>query len=66
MGVLSNAGQWQIHANDTVLIIHGYLGLREKTNVNAGQTNVALAVPQATALFYGSVKDSLGKSPAGD
>ena len=49
-----------MHADNTSLIVHGYLGLQNRTNVNAGQTNVALTVPHATALFYGSVKDNLG------
>ena len=60
LGVQSGSGQWGLSFDDTSLIVHGYLGLQNKTNVNAGQTNVALAVPKATALFYGSVKDGLG------
>jgi len=54
------AGTWKIKANDTVLIVHGYLGLQNKTNVTAGTTGVILTVPKATALIYGSVKDNLG------
>ena len=60
LGVQSGSGQWGLSFNDTSLIVHGYLGPQNKTNVNAGQTNVTLAVPKATALFYGSVKDGLG------
>jgi hypothetical protein len=59
------AGQWEVKADDTSLIVYGYLGLQNSTNVSAGQTNVIFAVPQATALFYGSVTDNLGKPMAG-
>jgi Putative Ig domain len=60
LGVQSGAGQWGLSYDDTSLIVHGYVGLQNKTNVNAGQTNVTLAVPKATTLFYGNVKDGLG------
>jgi hypothetical protein len=54
------AGTWGIKADDTALIVHGYLGLQDGTNVVAGATGVTLTVPKATALIYGSVKDNLG------
>ena len=54
------SGQWSVKADDTSLIVHGYMGLQNKTNVNAGATNVTIGVPQATALIYGIVKDNLG------
>ncbi len=60
LGVQSGTGQWGLSYDDTSLIVHGYVGLQNKTNVNAGQTNVTLAVSKATALFYGSVKDGQG------
>ena len=60
VGVQSSPVQWALRADDTSLIVHGYLGLQNRTNANAGQTGVTLAAPQATALFYGSVKDNLG------
>jgi hypothetical protein len=60
MGVQSGSGPWGLTVDDTGLIVHGYLGLQEGTSANAGQTGVILAVPKATALFYGSVKDGLG------
>ena len=53
------SGQWKVKADDTTLIVHGYLGLQNGTNVNAGAT-VTNAMPKATALIYGSVKDNLG------
>ena len=59
------AGKWKIKADDTALIVHGYLGLQNGTNVNAGATGVTLAVPKATALIYGSVKDNLGNPLTG-
>jgi len=65
IGVASNLGSWPLKVSDTSLIVHGYLKLQNKTNVNAGQTNVTLAVPQATALFYGSVKDIFGNPMPG-
>ena len=54
------AGGWDVMPNDTSLIVHGYLGLQNGTNVNAGTTGVTLTVHKATALIYGSVKDNLG------
>ena len=54
------AGGWNINVNDSSLIVRGYLGLQNGTNVNAGTTGVTQAVHKATALFYGSVKDNLG------
>jgi len=59
------SGQWNVRPSGDSLIVHGYLGLDEGTNVNAGATGVTLAVPQATALVYGSVQDSLGNPMAG-
>jgi hypothetical protein len=59
------SGQWGIKANDSGLPLHGYLGLQNRTNVAAGTTGVNIALPKATALIYGSVKDSLGNPMAG-
>jgi hypothetical protein len=53
------AGQWAMGSEDVGLLVHGYVGWNNDTNVNAGGA-VTLAYPQATALFYGSVKDNLG------
>ena len=60
-------GNWGIEADDTPLIVHGYLGLQSHngTNVTAGATGVTLAIPKATALIYGSVKDNLGNPLVG-
>jgi hypothetical protein len=54
------AGKWKLKADNTTLIVHGYLGLQNKTNVTAGTTGVSLPVPKATALIYGNVKDNSG------
>jgi len=54
------ADQWALGSDDSGLIVHGYAGWNNDTNVNAGATGVTLAYPQATALFYGTVMDSLG------
>jgi uncharacterized repeat protein (TIGR03803 family) len=59
------AGNWQIKADDTALIVHGYLGLQTDYITNAGATGVTVAVPEATALIYGSVKDNLGNPLVG-
>jgi hypothetical protein len=59
------AGTWEIQVSDKSLIVLGYVGLNNGTNVNAGTTGVTLAVPEATALIYGSVTDNLGNPLAG-
>ncbi|MGA3142677.1 MAG: choice-of-anchor tandem repeat GloVer-containing protein [Verrucomicrobiota bacterium] len=59
------AGTWTLQVQDSSLIVHGYVGLNNGTNVSAGATGVTLAVPRATALFYGSVTDNLGYPMAG-
>ena len=63
LGVI--AGQWDVDADDLSLIAHGYVGLQNSSSVSAGQTGIALAAPKATALFYGSVKDSAGNPLVG-
>ena len=55
-----NAGTWELNANEKSLLVLGYVGLNNGTNVNAGATNVTLAVPKDTALFYGRVTNNLG------
>jgi hypothetical protein len=54
------SGQWGINADDTSLTVHGYVGLQDRKGVNAGTTGISLAVPKATALFYGRVTDNRG------
>jgi hypothetical protein len=65
LGVQSGAGPWGLYFDQKTLITQGYVGLQNGTNVAAGATGITLAVPRATALFYGSVKDNLGNSLPG-
>lgn len=59
------SGTWGIGSDDTGLIVHGYVGYQDGTNVPAGTTGIIGPFNKATALFYGSVKDSLGNPLAG-
>jgi hypothetical protein len=63
LGVTS--GSWQIGVDDISLVPHGYVGPQDSLSVSAGQTDVTLPVPKATALFYGSVKDGSGNPMVG-
>ena len=65
VGVVSNLGNWSFKLKGERLIVHGYVGLNEKVSAAAGQTDVTLAVPKGTAMFYGSVKDNLGSPMPG-
>jgi hypothetical protein len=56
------AGNWGLQADDTPLIVHGYLGLQNGTALTPG---VILSVPKATALIYGKVRDDQGNPLAG-
>ena len=53
-------GRWNVGSDDSGLIVHGYVGSNNGTNVNNG-ANVTVPFPKANALFYGSVKDNTGK-----
>ena len=53
------AGTWSLGGDDSGLIIHGYVGWNNSTNVNAG-SSVTLAYNKANALIYGNVSDILG------
>ena len=53
-------GTWNVGNNDGGLIVHGYVGYQNGTNVPAGTTGIVGPYPKATAMFYGSVKDDLG------
>lgn len=61
-------GVWSLEGNDSGLIIHGYLGSQNssQTNTTGGSVSgITNALPKATAVFYGSVKDGLGNALAG-
>lgn len=64
--VQAGSAQWALRADDTSLIVHGYLGSQNKTGASPGQTGVTLAVPKATALIYGKIQDSLGNPLPGN
>ena len=58
-----NANQWRVDGDSASRALHGYLGLQNKTIVDTTTGSVSavtIALPKATALFYGSVKDNLG------
>ena len=63
-----NANQWGIEGNEQGLMAYGYLGLQNNTNVDTtggSVSGVTNALPKATAVFYGSVKDNLNHPLAG-
>jgi hypothetical protein len=56
-----NPGQWQFGGDDQVFSFLGYLGTDKGLTVDTTTGSVAsvtIAVPKATSLIYGSVKDS--------
>ncbi|HEV2329427.1 MAG TPA: carboxypeptidase-like regulatory domain-containing protein [Verrucomicrobiae bacterium] len=55
------SGPWDVGSDDSGLIVHGYVGYNNGTNVNSGSSGVIIPFPKANALFYGSVKDNSGK-----
>ena len=57
--------QWGLGSDDSGLIVHGYVGANNGVQTNSGATGVKLAFSKANALFYGSVKDSLGNPLVG-
>jgi len=67
LGVTTN--QWGISLLGAGLAFHGYVGPQNKVDVNTVTGNVAgvtLALPKATALFYGNVKNNSGSPFAGE
>jgi hypothetical protein len=54
------AGQWTLQPDDNSLIVQGYVGPKNGTNVNAGAAGVAVGAPKATALFYGRATNTQG------
>jgi hypothetical protein len=62
------ASEWKLEGSDSAFAFLGYLRLQNNVQVDttAGSTNgITIAVPKATAVFYGSVKDNLGNPLAG-
>jgi hypothetical protein len=61
------ASQWKIKGDEHAIGLHGYLGLQNSGKIDTTTGSVAgvtIALPKATALFYGSVLD-LGSPVAG-
>jgi hypothetical protein len=64
-----NSNSWKVNADSASLALHGYLGLENKLQVStaAGSVSgVTMALPKATAFFYGTVKDSFGNLLTGE
>jgi hypothetical protein len=58
-----NSNQWHLQSDIAGMAVLGYVGLQNKTTVDTSTgsvANVAIALPKATALFYGTVKDNQG------
>jgi len=61
-------GQWEVMMDSEGLAAYGYLGLNDHPQVDTttgSVSSVTLALPKATALFYGSVFDNQGLPLAG-
>jgi hypothetical protein len=54
------SGNWSLGSLDQSLTVHGYVGYQNGTNVAAGSSGVIIPFQQATALFYGHVRDGSG------
>jgi len=62
------ASYWKIERNQSALGFYGYVAPGNSTRVDTSTGSVAgvtIALPRATALFYGSVKDNLNQPLAG-
>jgi len=59
-----NSNQWALAKSyHAPLALHGYLGLQSTVKVNTqtgSVSNLTIALPKATALVYGAVKDGFG------
>jgi hypothetical protein len=60
-----NDGIWEVNAEGTSLIVHGYVRKQNGTNVTAGDAGVVIPISKATTMFYGTVKDNLGNPLVG-
>ena len=59
------SGGWNVKAEGFGMLVNGYVAPDNGTNVNAGTLTITNALPKATALIYGSVKDIGGNPMAG-
>jgi len=63
-----NANQWHVQNDSAGTAVLGYVGFQNSTVVDTTTGSVAgvtIAIPKATALFYGTVKDNLGNPLSG-
>ncbi len=52
---------WSVGSDSSALIAHGYVGYdNNPTNVNSGASGVTIGFPRESALFYGTILDTLG------
>jgi hypothetical protein len=61
--------KWKIGGDSAAIAFHGYVALQDKTKVDTTSgsvSGVAIALPKATALFYGTVKDNTGQPLPGE
>jgi hypothetical protein len=66
--LLVTPGQWRISPSSEGMAEHGYIGLQDglTTNVvSAGVSNINILLPKATALIYGTLKDTDGQAIQG-
>jgi hypothetical protein len=57
------ADKWEFQGGESSITFHGYVRTQNKVSVTITSSSVSgvqLAMPKATALFYGTVKDSSG------
>jgi len=62
------AGQWGLAHGNQAMMLHGYLTMRTNPSVNITTGNMSgltIALKKATALVYGSIKDTSGNPMAG-
>ncbi|MDE3066385.1 MAG: hypothetical protein KGJ60_02430 [Verrucomicrobiota bacterium] len=62
------ADYWKLDGEPSGILLHGYVGYNNGTNIDTTSGSVSglvLGFPKATALFYGTVKDTNGVPLAG-
>jgi len=67
--VAVSSNQWGISALSADVAFHGYVGLQNKTTADTttgSVVGVTIALPKATAFFYGTVKDNFGNPLPGE
>jgi len=62
------ANKWKVDATDQAIAFHNYLRPQSKVNVDAtagSVSGITVALPKATAMFYGSVMDGSNQPLSG-